>query len=172
MYHLDIASEKIKGLRNNIIGSIEKIPLEENFFDKIVCVGSVINYCNPETALHEFKRVLKQNGELILEFENSHTLELIGSDKLNKDAVLMRTFYGKEEHVLRYFSEKYITNILHKLNFEILTIYRFHILSPLLYGITHNTQVSAVLGYLDPCMRLVPFLRRFSSNVIIYAKLT
>ena len=43
MYHVDIASDKIKNIENAYVASIEKLPFNDKSFDNIVCVGSVLN---------------------------------------------------------------------------------------------------------------------------------
>ncbi|MDE6063654.1 MAG: class I SAM-dependent methyltransferase, partial [Lachnospiraceae bacterium] len=77
MYHVDIADEKIKNIDNAVIASIEKMPFNDLFFDNILCVGSVLNYCDALTAISELARVLKPNGNLILEFESSWGFEYL-----------------------------------------------------------------------------------------------
>ena len=92
MFHIDIAEEKISTQKNYHVGTIELLPYADKYFDLIICVGSVINYCDPVKVISEFKRVLKTRGELIIEFENSNTLELIGKKTFNAKSVLTETF--------------------------------------------------------------------------------
>lgn len=54
------------------------LPFAENSIDNILCVGSVLNYCDAIAAISEFNRVLKYNGHLILEYESSWGFEYIG----------------------------------------------------------------------------------------------
>ena len=46
------------------------LPFAENSIDNILCVGSVLNYCDAIAAISEFNRVFKYNGHLILEYES------------------------------------------------------------------------------------------------------
>ncbi len=94
-----------------MIGSIEKIPLADNVFDFIICVGSVLNYCDPMKVMEEFRRVLKNTGYLILEFESSRTFELILKHDYNKSAVFVETFYKGGTEKIWYFSEDYIKQL-------------------------------------------------------------
>ena len=80
MYHVDIADEKIKNIDNAVVASIENMPFENMFFDNILCVGSVLNYCDALSALSELSRVLKTNGNLILEYESSWGFEYLHKD--------------------------------------------------------------------------------------------
>ena len=60
------------------------MPFESDKFDYIICVGSVINYIDDFASLSEFYRVLKKNGILIFEYENSKGYEYLGKEDLNK----------------------------------------------------------------------------------------
>lgn len=108
--HVDVASKHISHLQNAIVANIEQLPLPNDQFDLVICVGSVLNYCDPVLVVKEFTRVLKNRGYLILEFENSHTFELLFKKEFNKRAVFMETFFdaeGEKENIW-YFSEEYI----------------------------------------------------------------
>ena len=71
--YMDIIEEYISSFENHIVGSIEKIPLQDSSVDCVICVGSVINYADIQKAMSEFSRILKPNGILILEFERSNS---------------------------------------------------------------------------------------------------
>lgn len=147
--HIDIAAEKIKGLNNSIQANIENMPIKEEMYDLIICVGSVINYCDPLKVIQEFKRVIKPGGKIILEFENSHTLELIFKKEFNKKVVLVNTFYNQRPETVWYFSEKFIKEIITENKFEIAKIERCHILSPLVYWLTKKETFSAFFSKMD-----------------------
>ncbi|QHI37177.1 hypothetical protein IMCC3317_25550 [Kordia antarctica] len=171
MTHLDIASELINNKKNKIVGSIESIPTEDNSFTNIICVGSVINYCDPVKVLKEFSRVLSDKGNMILEYESSKTLELIFKKDLNKKVVLRETFYDGQKIILWYFSEAYISKLLEINGFEILTIKRFHIISALVYRITKSINFSSKFLRLDSFFRNIPIINKYSSNTILDVRL-
>ncbi len=168
--HIDLAGSKINNCKKAIVGSIEKIPPIDCYFDLILCVGSVINYCDPVKVLNEFNKVINTDGRLILEFENSFTLELLGKKQFNKKATLMNTFYNHKPERIWYFSEKFIREILTEMKFEILNIKRYHILSPLVYRITQNENASSFFSKFDPILKYIPILNKFSSNIILTAR--
>ena len=168
--HIDLAEKKLKDCKNAIIGSIENIPNYTNLFDMIVCVGSVINYCDPIKVLQEFSRTIKPGGKLILEFENSHSLELIMKSGFNNKAVLTDTFYNHKSERLWYFSETFIQEILGEMHFKISAVKRCHIISPLIYRLTKKENFSSCFSKLDPIARVIPGLNRFSSNTILLAQ--
>ncbi len=76
-HHVDIADKKISHLELFTVSSIENLPFNDDCFDGIICVGSVINYCDAMQTISEFSRVLKRNDILIIEFENSYGYEFI-----------------------------------------------------------------------------------------------
>ena len=49
--NLDISELGVASLPNPIVASVEKIPLPSESVDTIVCVGSVINYCDAAAAI-------------------------------------------------------------------------------------------------------------------------
>lgn len=169
--HIDIADKKLKHLENSLIASIESIPLPSEAFDTIICVGSVINYCDPIVAIQELSRVLKKGGKMILEFENSNTLELWGTKRFNQKAILVNTFYEGEE-IIWFFSEKFIEEILSINNLKVLSSDHCHIISPLIYRMTKNIHVSARFCKLDKIFKHLPLFKTVASNTIILAEKT
>lgn len=164
--HVDIAEKKISHLPNFLVANIEQIPIENHQIDLVVCVGSVINYCDPIRVFEEFKRILKPKGYIILEFENSHNFELLGKKGFNKKAVLIDTYYNGSSERIWYFSETYIREIMKSFNFSIMLNNRFHILSGLSYRLFQNENFAATFGKLDGFSSRIPFLNKFCSNSI------
>ena len=167
--HIDIAKEKISSLPNSIVGDIQNVPLNDKFH-LIICVGSVINYCDPIKVLSEFKRLNYKNGFAILEFENSYTLELLGKSTFNKKATIIKSFYQGKPEKIWYFSESYIRELAHLHGYEILATKRCHVLSPLIYRICKNEKIAEKYGILDKACSFIPLLRKFSSNTILLLK--
>jgi arsenite methyltransferase len=72
---LDVSDEMIRRARANsteydnvmfVVGSAQKIPWEENFFDKVLSVESFYYYADQERALAELFRVMAPLGELFI----------------------------------------------------------------------------------------------------------
>lgn len=169
MVHMDIANKKIANIPNSIVASIEDIPFADRSFDTILCVGSVINYCDPIRSIQEFSRTLKVGGQLILEFENSKTLELLASKDYNKNAVLVDTFY-KGEETIWFYSEKFILEVLKENNLVLQAKDSCHILSPFVYRLTNKANFAAYFAKLDCFLKHLPFFRKVSSNIILLAQ--
>ena len=73
LYGLDISSEMIKIARNQnvkntnyIIGESENIPLPNESVNTIFCLNSFHHFPSPTESFKEMKRVLKNQGEIII----------------------------------------------------------------------------------------------------------
>lgn len=167
MYHVDIANKKLENVDNAVIASIEKMPFGDSFFDNILCVGSVLNYCDALTALSELSRVLKPNGNLILEYESSWGFEYLHKNCYKKDAYIITTEYIEKEHSQWLYSPKYIKNILKTCNFNIIENYPFHISDGLFSKILDDrTAINYVK--IDKLLYKFPFFKEHGNNIILH----
>lgn len=169
MYHVDIADEKLKNVDNAVIASIEKLPFENSFFDNILCVGSVLNYCDAVAAISELSRVLKLNGNLILEYESSWGFEYLHKNCYKKDACIITTEYIEKEHSQWLYSPKYIINILKTYDFDIIEKYPFHISDGLTSKFV-NDQSAIKLVRIDKLLHKLPFFKEHGNNLIVHCK--
>lgn len=110
LYGLDISEKMIKVANDNLngkaelkVGDSEFIPWESNSFEVVVCNASFHHYPNPEKVLLEIKRVLKQNGILIL---GDPTVPLVLRQILN---LFCKISNGGD---YRVYSEQEIKNLL------------------------------------------------------------
>ena len=62
------AKENLKNAANFhfVMANAESIPLQDDFFDIIICTNSFHHYLHPETALREMHRLLKPGGMLYI----------------------------------------------------------------------------------------------------------
>ena len=92
---LDISDEMVRRARvaskdfDNIMfvwGAAEKIPWEENFFDKVLSVEAFYYYPDQDRALHELFRVMAPNGRLFILInlykENPYSLRWVNELKV------------------------------------------------------------------------------------------
>lgn len=128
--HLDIADKKICNKKDFIVGSIENIPVQNEVFDYVICVGSVINYVkNISKALNELSRVLKPNGSMILEYERSNSAELLFNKSHGADCFYKIYDYNNAEHGIWLYSDHLINTFMKANSMKLQKQYRFHTLS-------------------------------------------
>jgi ubiquinone/menaquinone biosynthesis C-methylase UbiE len=74
-YGVDLSAEMIEKAKSNFSGSdnfhfiqanAESIPLDNDFFDIIICSNSFHHYLHPDKALREMYRLLKKGGKLYI----------------------------------------------------------------------------------------------------------
>jgi SAM-dependent methyltransferase len=59
------------------VGVGESLPWDNNWFDYVVCLGSLEHFLNPERAVREMARVLKRKGIACILLPNSYFLGLV-----------------------------------------------------------------------------------------------
>lgn len=168
--NLDISQSGVAQLPNGIIASIENMPLDDRSIDVLVCVGSVINYCDAAAAISEFARVLRPNGRLVLEFESSLCGEFFGQDCFGRSATIVETFYGDGPETLWVYRPEYIGRLLQSAGFSIVRKVPIHILSPWLLLLTGNPDVATSLAHWDRLFRRLPLVTRWASNHLLFCQ--
>ena len=95
------AQENFKNRKNFhfIKANAESIPLEDNFFDVIICTNSFHHYLHPEKALSEMHRLLKNGGRLYLLDPTSDSIIMKFVDKVIR--------FFEPEHVKLYSSKEF-----------------------------------------------------------------
>lgn len=143
VYDCDIAEGKLSKSENPIIASIEDLPCKDDFFDYIICVGSVINYCDAFAAIGEMSRVLKPQGQLILEFERSESGEFLFTREYGR-SVMQHTYqYNGQQHCLWLYSERYIKDILDCNHLQLIYRERFHAVSGALSRFFNDEKIAS-----------------------------
>lgn len=165
MYHVDIADEKIKGVKNAVVASIENLPFEAETFDNILCVGSVLNYCDAVSAISELSRVTKIGGNLVIEFESSWGLEYAGTDYYKKDACVISTEYIENSHVQWLYSHFYIAKILEVYGFKIEHSIPYHITDGFFSRFMCD-QKAVTLTKIDWALCSLPYFKNHGNNYI------
>lgn len=162
--YMDIIEEYINLFKNYLVGSIEKIPLQDCSVDCIICVGSVINYVDIQKAMSEFCRVLKPNGILILEFERSNSAEFLFTKKYAKTLFMQTYQYNNQTHYLWMYDENFVLQLAEFYKFSCNKKYRFHSLSSLFYRFGLSEKKAAKYSKFDDWLQ--PFSYFFAHNQI------
>lgn len=168
MHHVDIAAEKIKHLPLYTIASIEKLPFAADTFDGVLCVGSVINYCDAIAAIAELSRVLKPGGKLLLEYENSYAYEYKNKSCYKANAQMIETIYQGNKQQQWVYSHHYINTILKKHGLKIISTHRFHIFSALMLYFGKNENSAARYAKFDIVGSHLPIINNHGSNFIVH----
>ena len=139
------------------------------FFDNILCVGSVLNYCDALVAISELARVLKLSGNLVLEYESSWGFEYLFKSCYKKDACIITTEYIEKEHTQWLYSPKYITQILNTYNLDILEKYPFHISDGLFSKFLDDKLAIDLIG-IDKLLCRFPYFKEHGNNLILHCQ--
>jgi len=166
MVHLDIVDKLINMHENYLVASIDCIPCEDNSFDVVICVGSVLNYADITLAIKELSRVLKPSGTLILEFERSNSAEFLFTKKHHKNVVLCDEQYGSQRHKFWLYGEKFVLELLENYKMKCTKKYRFHVISSLVSRITKTENFPARFTFLDSCFK--PLSYPLASNIMLH----
>lgn len=162
---MDIIEEYVNLFENYLVGSIEKIPLQDRSVDCVICVGSVINYADIQKAMSEFSRILKPSGILILEFERSNSAEFLFTKKYAKTVFMQKYQYNNQTHYLWMYDEKFVLQLAHYYKFSCTKKYRFHNLSSLFYRFGLSEKRAAKFSKFDDWLQ--PFSYFFAHNEIL-----
>jgi SAM-dependent methyltransferase len=169
-FHTDIAEEPLRNVTLACVADAERLPFEDETFDFVLCVGSVINYCVAAQAIVELARVLKSGGRLLLEFETSDSFEFALTNDLGKDVTIVRTFYNGTFESIYVYSERYIAGAMKANDLSIVSSERFHFVSPLMYRISRNERIAAAFSILDSTASKLPFFKNYSANIFVTAQ--
>lgn len=168
--NLDMIESKVSQLQKGVVGNIEELPFANEVFTHIVCVGSVINYCDPLTIISELSRVLKSNGKLLIDFDSSNSYEFIFSKEYGASASFVETFYNDSPDQLFVYSRAYLLNILKINSFKVTVQKPYHILSPLIFFLTRSEKISGKFGKFDSMINKYKLPNSKSSSVAFFCE--
>ena len=168
--HVDLASAPLSCAPIAVVADAELLPFRPESFDAAICVGSVINYCNPPEVIGQVARVLKVGGRLALEYETSESFEFVLTKDFGRDVALVRTFYNGDPDRLYVYSMRYVASALSAAGFAIESVSRFHRLSSLAYLVTGAENFSARFAKFDRTLARLPIIRDHSANVFVVAQ--
>ena len=169
-FHIDIAEEHIKNCANHFVCSAENLPFENDYFDGGLCVGSVINYCDPFSVAKEISRTLKHGSTLVMDFEQSNSWQFWGTNIYKKDSCIITSFNSGFDDEIWIYSLKYIRSIFKHYNLSLTNIEFFHLISPLAYRIKKDEQKAADFCRLDRFFSHIPYINQKSCNIILTVK--
>ncbi len=168
--NLDLAEWRLAHQRHAVVANVEALPLADATMSAVVCVGSVINYCDAAAAVAEFGRVIEDGGYLIIEFESSRSGEYVTTPEFGQAVAVCETFYcGRKELVWGYRIE-YLRNLLESARLKPLEVFPIHVLSPWVLFSTSNLRLAAHAAKADSAARKMRILDRWASNFLIICR--
>ena len=144
------------------------MPFENSIFDCVICVGTVINYCEIEKAIKEISRVSKENALLVLEYERSGS-GLVVSHLRNNNTIVFEHSYFNEPHKNLLYSDKYVKKVLTNYNYKILQNKKFNTTIPF-FEMFISEKKAHNLTIFEPIIRNIPIINSFSHNEILICK--
>ncbi len=105
-----------KVIKNKVVGRVESLPFQDNFFDLVVNAWVLEHLENPVPAFKEIYRVLKQNGKVIFLTPNTrnYNVWLIRLIPEKWHDFITRKIYNRQEHDT--FPKFYRMNSVKKIN--------------------------------------------------------
>lgn len=167
MVHVDVAEKKLEGIPNAVVSSVESMPFPDARFDGIVCVGSVINYCDAGAVIAEFSRLSKPGAVLVLEFESSGGFEYRKSACYKESATVVTVQFQGSAHTQWLYSVPYIKSLLKAYRFSIQDVFPYHICSAFALSSNGQEEKSVKFARFDTLARRIPLLAAHANNHII-----
>jgi SAM-dependent methyltransferase len=113
-------------------GDVLNLGFSDNYFDAVISLGVMEHFIEgPDAALKETKRVLKNNGLLLLTLPTLNFIRMFFSHPLMDLKKMIKKALGRKLSFYEYrYSKREFTKYLKKFNFEILEIVHDELNSP------------------------------------------
>lgn len=168
--NLDIAEQLLPFDSLSTCGSVEMLPFKSETFDSLVCIGSVINYCNLICSVGELCRVLKSGGHLLVEIETSTSLEYIFKDMWNSSIDIAYVNYNNSKEKIWLYSVKLVLDTLRFHGVSTYSVSSFNILSSFACALGVHEYTASKMSKFDAVAGKVPFLKTTGSNLVVFCK--
>ena len=164
--NVDISMRQCRSLRHAVVADVEALPFHDSCFQATVCVGAVLNYVEPYNAIPELIRVTRPRGLILVDFETTHTAELLFSSHWGRRvSVVERNYAGKLDKTF-LFSAEYIRQILTQYGADVFATRRYHTSTAIWHRVFSNTRLPHAIVACDGWLSRVPGVSNLASNVI------
>jgi SAM-dependent methyltransferase len=109
---VDLFIAPIRAHSASVCATIEHLPFRDGTFDAIVCVGEVLGYCDPGTAIREFARLMTPDGILICDFSSSRSPRNWFRRPYGRAADLTVDEYNGAPEKIWFYDPKYICSLI------------------------------------------------------------
>ncbi len=166
--HVDVAERVIRGVRRSAVGDAEQLPIQSDVVDAVICVGSVINYCDAAAVISEAARVLTDGGRFVLDVESSNSLEFFATKTFRRPVDLVHTFFNGEQEDVWVYSRSFISKLLDAAGFSICRVVPIHVVSPLRLRFSSDVAAAARWSSADRLFRR--FGGVFACNFVFFCR--
>lgn len=134
VYGLDVAPKMVSYAKKNIqskafkavVGDMQALPFEENFFDKVFSFRSFKYLYKPRVALREIARVLNPSGVFLLEISNKSLLNVLlvylAKFMIKINPALPLESRWRYYLRVRFYTQEKIQNLIQDAGFKIITL--------------------------------------------------
>lgn len=116
---VDLFLAPIRGRPVAVCASVERLPFARRSCGAVVCVGEVLAYCDPASAIAEFSRVLAPMGTLICDFRSSRSARYWLHATYRRAADLIVDDYNGTPERTWVYDPEYVSSVLVSCGFEI-----------------------------------------------------
>jgi SAM-dependent methyltransferase len=167
---LDISEKFLRAETLGLVADAERLPFADASVDHIICVGSVVNYCDPVAAVAQFARVLRPKGLLLLQFESSTSAEYLWRSEYGHATILVTTSYQGRPENLWLYRPSFMRSLLSASGFSLLRDEGVHMLTALLYRLAPNERFATTVAPLDGILGLGRPLRAIACDRLFLAQ--
>jgi hypothetical protein len=164
--NLDISIRHCRSLSHAVVGDIEAIPFADASFNVVVCVGAILNYCEPYVCLPELFRVATTGGMVLLDFETTATAEILFSSHWGKRvSVVERNYAGRMDKTF-LFSADHIRRIVETCGGNVVRTKHYHVATALWRRLTPEGPIPNIVLLVDKLASRMSAVKTLSSNII------
>lgn len=163
---MDISYRQVQFLSQAFVGDIERLPFADGVFDLVLCVGAVVNYCEPYDAIPELVRVLKTGGILVIDFETTTTAEVLFSKHWGKRVSVIERLFADRLDKTYLFSAHHIRTILGSCNCGVIKTWRYHTATAIWRLMFPQSNLPRLVRSSDSLLSQTPGLKSLCSNII------
>ncbi len=145
VFHVDIAEKWLIGRSLSVVGSLDHLPFNNCTFDAVLCVGSVLNYCDVVAGVSEVARVLRPGGYLLLEFESSTSGEYLFTNVYGRAATLIKTSYGAQEERLWIYRPRFVKDLLQEHGIAVEKHAALHTVTALMFRLVRDERLARII---------------------------
>jgi 2-polyprenyl-6-hydroxyphenyl methylase/3-demethylubiquinone-9 3-methyltransferase len=101
-----------------VISNASNLPFRSGYFDFVLCIDLIEHMQNDDAFLHEIRRILKNNGILLVATQNSNSLNYLIETPIQRYILKNRNWMGWDTTHVRFYNPKQLRRLLRDSNFS------------------------------------------------------